>query len=311
MARQQRIDHFNLWPKAQKFQAEILFAQLLQPYPLEDLFFPYQLPDTDNRESHIMISYLLDAVDSLPYRPDHAFDWVWRAFEFSCKQVPGCKDNTSKALRSVSSKLNDYFNVNSEVGDAFFELVSDVPIRTCKFLLKKIVEEGVYEFSGDGHKSFSIFAKRILFANGGPPVVSTSLQSILHYLCWHYRAVGGLELRSGAALLRRILRGERVELGGSFYQLSRAEILFLTLSGLAYSFRNGRAHAESIAPFRSSLAKVQTYAHCWFMFLVIYELTFALQHISAYPNKLDGTPVDNFRKNNAAFSKLFKSCLGS
>ncbi|MFD7909071.1 hypothetical protein ACFV4G_43410 [Kitasatospora sp. NPDC059747] len=311
MARQQRIDHFNLWPKAQKFEAEKRFAELLEPYPLEDLFFPYQLPDTDNKESHIMISYLLDAVDSLPYRPDHAFDWVWRAFEFSCKQVPGCKENTTKALRSVSTKLDDYFVANSEVGDAFFDLVSRVPIRTCKFLLKKIVDEGGYEFVGDGYKGFSIFAKRLLFANGAPPVVSASIQSVLHYLSWHYRAVGGAELRNGATLLRRILRGEKVELGGIFYQLSRPEILFLTLSGLAYAFRNGRAHAESIAPFRSSLAKVQTYAHCWFMFLIIYELTFALQHISSYPNKLIGAPADNFRKNNAAFSTLFKSCLGS
>jgi len=311
MASKQRIDHFNLWPKAQKFQAEIKFSELLKPYELEELFFPYQLPDTDDKETHIMISYLLDAVDSLPNRPDHAFDWVWRAFEFSCKQVPGCKGNITVSLRKISAKLNDYFEENNDVGDAFFDLVSRIPLRTCKYFLKKIIEEGVYSFSGDDHKNLTSFAKRLLFANGSPPVVNPSLQSVLQHFAWHYRAVGGRELRQGATLLRRVVKGEKVELDGNFYQLAREDVLFLMLSGLAYTFRNGRAHAESIAPFRSSLAKVQTYAHCWFMFLIVYELTFSLHHMDSYPSQLLGDPAKNFICNNGAFSKLFASCLGS
>lgn len=310
MTSQQRIEHFNNWPKAQKFKGESDFSDILKSHKLEELFYPYQLPGTDSTEAHIMLSYLLDAVDSLPMRPDHAFDWTWRAFEYSLKQIPSCKGNITKSLRAVSDKLSNYLSLNPDVEDALYGLVGKIPLRTCKYLLKKIVEEGVYTFSSDADvKGLSSFAKRLLFVHGEPPVYNVEFQQLLQYFAWHYRSVGGVELRKGASLLRRVIRGETINANGRSYQFDRKEILFLLLSGLGYAFRNGRAHAESIAPFRSSLAKLQTYAHCWFMFLMMYELTFTLLHLDTHPEKIIGNPAANFKANNHAYEKLFGASL--
>lgn len=310
MTSQQRIEHFNNWPKAQKFKGESDFSDILKSHRLEELFYPYQLPGTDSTEAHIMLSYLLDAVDSLPMRPDHAFDWTWRAFEYSLKHIPSCKGNITKSLRAVSDKLSNYLGLNPDVEDALYGLVDKIPLRTCKYLLKKIVEEGVYTFSSDADvKGLSSFAKRLLFVHGKPPVYNVEFQELLQYFAWHYRSVGGVELRRGASLLRRVIRGETINANGKSYQLDRKEILFLLLSGLGYAFRNGRAHAESIAPFRSSLAKLQTYAHCWFMFLLMYELTFTLLHLDTHPEKITGNPAANFKANNHAYEKLFGASL--
>ena len=73
-----RIKHFNEWPLNQEFSAEIQFKERVLSLGIQKLFFPYQLPNTDDKDFHICVSYLLDAVDSLPLRPDHAFDWMWR-----------------------------------------------------------------------------------------------------------------------------------------------------------------------------------------------------------------------------------------
>lgn len=314
MSKQQRIDHFNHWPLAQEFQGEVKYAQLIEKFDLKDLFIPYHLPASDDKGMHITVSYMLDAVDSLPKRPDHAFDWTWRAFEHTCKRHPRCDVNTSAALRVISDELFGYYTKNGEVGDAVFKLISLIPLRTCKFFLKKIVKNAPYVFvDANAAGKSSLMAKRILFANGNPPVTSWDVQTVLSFLASKYHdSASGDDQRSGASLLRRVLRGETVMLGEVVeVKLSRKDIFFLVLSGVGYEFRNGRAHAESIAPFRSSFAKIPTYAHCWFMFVFMYEVTFSILHMETHPEFISGSPAANFQKNNDAYLKLFGGHLGS
>lgn len=81
MSKQTRVDNFNNWPESKLFDAEVQFNEKLKDFEKKDLFKPCLIKNKDNKNIHIVISYLLDMVDSLPQRPDHAFDWCWKAFE--------------------------------------------------------------------------------------------------------------------------------------------------------------------------------------------------------------------------------------
>lgn len=310
MAKQKRIDHFNQWPLAQKFPAEELFDNRLKCFDLQDLFFPYQIPSTTNPDIHISISYLIDAVDSLPKRPDHSFDWTWRAFEYLAgRSFPSYSSSITETLRGgLSSALTNYFATNAQASNEFYSLIKNIPFQTCEYLLKRIIDGAPYTFTSGAHKHLTSYAKRLLFANGNPPVISQNLQLILSHLST-YNFSDTERRRSGASLLRRILREQSVTIAGTSITLSRADLLFLLLSGLGYAFRNDRAHAKSIAPFRSSYASVTTYAHCWFMFLLMYEATLALLHTRSSPMQLTGCPAQNFQQNNNAYCGLFADYL--
>ncbi|QXE92117.1 hypothetical protein KP001_06205 [Geomonas subterranea] len=310
MAKQLRIDHFNHWPKLQDFRAEVDFRKRLEQFETNQLFFPYQIPPTTNKDIHIVISYLLDAIDSLPSRPDHAFDWTWRAFEYLATTSFG-NGNITNSMRSVAANvLSPYFNSNSNAASGLYNLIENIPIQTCEYLLKRIIESGPYTFAPGTHNNLTSYSKRLLFANGNPPVISTALQTALAHLSVCYDYADTTQRRNGASLLRKILHREQVALAGGSVKLTPDDLVFFLLSGLGYAFRNDRAHAKSIAPFRSSYASIKTYAHCWFMFLLMYEIAFSLLHTPQSPHQLTGCPGQNFFDNNYAFTKLFKNHLG-
>lgn len=310
MAKQQRIDHFNLWPKIQDFQAEVLFKARTAKFQTHQLFFPYQISATNDRHVHIVLSYLLDAVDSLPNRPDHSFDWTWRAFEYLAGTSSGGVGNITELIRStISPEINTYFGANQQVEGAFFDLIAKIPFQTCEYWLTRIVESAPYTFATGNHKNLSSYAKRLLFASGQPPVANPSIEAVLNYLSTNYGRAS--DRRDGASLLRRIVRGENVLLGAVNVRLTRSECFFFLLSGLAYAFRNDRAHAKHIAPFRSSFATVRTYAHCWFMFLMMYQITFVLFHTSQSIPTFLGNPAQNFLDNNKAYADLFGDYVNS
>jgi hypothetical protein len=310
VAKQLRIDHFNHWPKAQDFRAEVDFKKRLERFETNQLFFPYQIPPTTNSDIHIVISYLLDAIDSIPNRPDHAFDWTWRAFEYLVTTSFG-NGNITNTIRNVATNvLSSYFSSNIEAATGFCNLIESTPIQTCEYLLKRIIESGPYTFVPGNHNNLKSYSKRLLFANGNPPVISTVLQAALAHLSVSYDYRDTTQRRNGSLLLRKILMCEQVVVAGTAVKLTIDDQVFFLLSGLGYAFRNDRAHAKAIAPFRSSYASIKTYAHCWFMFLLMYEITFSLLHTPQSPHQLTGCPGQNFIDNNNAFAKLFKNHLG-
>ncbi|QRV24590.1 hypothetical protein [Marinomonas foliarum] len=300
-----RIKHFNQWPLTQEFSAEIQFKERVSSLGIEELFFPYQLPNSNDKDLHICVSYLLDAVDSLPLRPDHAFDWMWRGFEYVTSKAPGGQGNITNALRTlVCPTVMNYFSSNNQVKNAFFELTKNIPFQTCEYLLKRISQSKPFKPTAE-EPNLSSYAKRVLYSNGNPPVVSSNLEEVLHLLSTFFDYKDKKERRNGASRLRKLIRLEKVKIEEVEVQLSEDDVLFFLVSGLGYAFRNDRAHAKSIAPFRSSYASVKTYAHCWFMFILFYEVTLIFLHTNKSPVLLTGNLDENLSKNNVAYRKLF------
>lgn len=101
MSQIERINFYNTWPNGQRFIAEQQFEEHLKSVGGK-FFTPIALNNNLSATGHISLSYTLDSLDSLPMRPDHAFDWIWKAFEHLTKAAaPNL--NITDSLRSFAT----------------------------------------------------------------------------------------------------------------------------------------------------------------------------------------------------------------
>lgn len=304
MSQDLRLNHINSWPNVKNFPAEAAFDRRLIEMGELQLFFPHKLAKTASPAAHITISYLIDALGSLPRRPDHAFDWTWRAFE----NIIGssASGNITNLLRiEATPHLAEYLLSNVDSQQVFCGLLEHIPYQTCEYLFKQIYLGAPYSGLSTSAGSLSKFAKRLLFFNGGGPIASYPLLYLLSFISTRYSYTHNERRRKGAALLRLALQGRKLDLEGVDLRLPVSDRVFLLTSGLAYSFRNDRAHANSIAPFQSSYATLKTYAHCWFMFLLTYQLLVCYLRTRPGPPILNGETSENFKINTERYIALF------
>ncbi len=312
MASQTRLDNFNNWPKVKLFDAEITFNNKLKEFEFKELFKPCQIKSNNDKNIHIIISFLLDMVDSLPKRPDHSFDWAWKAFEHFLTQYSG--DNLTNSLRIVvEGKLIPILSNQIQINKVLFELIQNIPLQSCEYLLKKILKDGPYELKEE-KDNFKPFTGRLITKNGNKKdIVNPRIQKLFSHIYVNFNFNDNEQRRNAALLIRKSLQGKEISLkkktGDVKIKLENNDILLILLSGLTYSFRNDRTHAESISPFKSSTARIKTYAHCWFLFLFIYEV---LNILLMDSNMLENNHklAENIKLNTDSFTKLFKSQLG-
>lgn len=312
MSKQTRVDNFNNWPESKLFEAEIKFNEKLKDFKYKDLFKPCLIKNNDNKNLHIVISYLLDMVDSLPKRPDHSFDWCWKAFEHIATKKNN--QNITDSLHTIiENTLLPILTQKKDLRKQLFNLTENIPLQTCEYLLKKILENGDFEISAN----FKPFTRRLLTRNGNQNTISNpNIQKLFIFICKKYNFNDNEKRRKGASLIKKALQGKNIEINlgeneidKENFELKDNDILLILLSGISYSFRNDRTHAESISPFRSSTAKLKTYAHCWFLFLFVYEIL-NICFINSDILENDIQLADNIKLNNECYLKLFKSQLG-
>lgn len=300
MSQIERLNFYNSWPNGQRFSAEQQFTEHVTSVG-GNFFFPVSLNGNLSTAGHISLSYVLDALDSLPKRPDHAFDWTWKAFEHLTKKaVPN--SNITESLRTFATPvICQTLAANPLAAAGFSQLTANIPFQTARFLLKKIIAAGPYA------NPTSSFAKRMLFANGNGPITSLPLQAFLDKLSG-YDYANPQDRRNGASLIRSALSGKALTYPLGTFSLSQSDIVFFLLSGLGYGFRNDRTHANSISPFMSSKARIKTYAHCWFSFLLMYYFLTTLWASSGFiavPQNLG----QNYADNNNVFLSIFSGAL--
>ncbi|MCX7252271.1 MAG: hypothetical protein NTX37_12385 [Burkholderiales bacterium] len=305
MSNDKRLDFVNSWPNTALFPAEQAFDELLRNLNGRQCFHPHRFLPTSDREAHITISYLIDALGSLPKRPDHAFDWIWRAMENIVTSY--ASGNITDCLRvEAAPKILGCLRSDARLHRAFFNLLDKIPYQTCEYLFKQVAAGKPYSVSSKNHAAMSKFGKRLLLRSGSGEITSYPLQFFLTALTTKYDYSNHSQRRNGAALLRLGIQGGLLRIGNAELQLADSDRLFFLLSGLGYSFRNDRAHANSIAPFQSSYASLKTYAHCWFMFLFVYQSLICYLKTISSAVPLDGDTVQNFYENTDSYVALFK-----
>ena len=311
MSKNNRIENYNNWPARKKFSAEIKFIERLKILGDQPCFTTYKLHDNENKDFHVTVSYLIDAIDSLPLRPDHAFDWVWRAFEYLLYAIEPTKSNITERLRTKAIPIiTTTLESHNELSLAFIEFINEIPFQTCEYLTKQIITNSPYDINKIPVKDLTPYAKRLVLKSGNPPGYSNKITSLLIKISENFNYTETTERRKSASLLKKSIQAENIKLTDSInIKLGHDEVIFLLVSGLLYEFRNDRAHAQLITPFASSTAQIKTYAHCWYLFLFVYNLVIILLYSAKSPVKLDVCPSSNIKYNTAIFKELFGSHL--
>ncbi|MET9196519.1 hypothetical protein ABZX60_24885 [Streptomyces olivaceus] len=276
--RRERIDIIAAWSQSgilQERRRLLIEEQFTERVARANsrLFVPLPLTYSDDRWYNTQVSFLLEAFDALPQRPDIAFDSVWKVLEKTAgawwPPRPERRVNITDALGRLSADPR----LSGSVTDA---LLSDVPSQTCGYLFKRLIAREPAEGSRRART-------RLSNGYGAGDILPAEIKAFLDLVEKKYAAPDTDTARRGAALLRRALTGEILDIEGTRTGLSLPARLRILLCGLLYTARNERYHGESFSPFYSSTASIKTYTHPHYLFLTSYALVHLLWAHSGRP----------------------------
>lgn|GEM_PF-6946604 len=93
----------------------------------------------NNPQLNRVVSSLIDAYDDLPYRPDTAFDFCWRAFEILMGIVVKGK-NLNQKISDTCEKISKLISANSNVGNTIKSLNEHCSYAGIKFFIQRLVD---------------------------------------------------------------------------------------------------------------------------------------------------------------------------
>lgn len=296
-----RIRYNNEWPSKLLFPAEQNLKKRLDLNNLQHAFYPAKIKNSADQDFHGLLSHLLEALDNLPFRPDSAFDAIWKALDaefFRVKEEGPLSSNMSR-FDAFQIKLT----TDPKVSQAFMIFAPIIPMQTCEFVAKRIFNG---RSSPDEHSE--AFTKRARACLGEPLFT----QFIGKYES-EWAKEPQIVQRKAGSFLYQLMRGRELEIttAGTTTKHSLTEnkrISFL-LSVVMPQYRNERFHGNTLPPFRSSAAKIKTYAHAYFVFMLAYVFlleTFLYRDFGVID--IDGVN-DSAKKNRELFLLIFGNVL--
>lgn len=255
-----RVRYNNEWPSRFLFPAEQQLRDRLNENNMQQAFSPAPLKPSTNQEFHSLLGHLLEGLDQLPYRPDAAFDAIWKALDaefFRVKDEASAPQHESRFESFLTRVTSD-----QNTCKAFYPLADIIPMQTCEFSAKRILNS---KSSPDQHSD--AFLKRVKGCLG---------ESLYEAFLSKYEPLWLTSpeetQRKAGAFLRRAIFGQEMDIAGVKFTLTKEKSASFLISIIMPQFRNERFHGTTFPPFRSSTAKLKTYAHGYFVFLVAYAL---------------------------------------
>lgn len=292
-----RVRYNNEWPSRLLFPAELSLQRRLDENNLQQAFSPAKLNYSDDQEFHVILSHLLEALDNLPFRPDMAFDAIWKALDAEFVRIKS-EDSVPQHISRFDA-FQTKIITDPNTSQAFLPFSTSIPMQTCEFVAKRIFNGTV---SPDEHSE--PFLKRVKACFGDP-----LLTQFLGKYIPDWPTNSKLIQRKGGSFIWQLLRGRELEISGTKHLLSQEKSLSFLISVVMPQYRNERFHGTTTPPFRSSAAKMKTYAHAYFVFMVAY--TFLLE-IFLYRGfgVIDATStIASAQKNHTLFLQVFGSVL--
>lgn len=305
-ARKARIASHNGWPVIIKTKAETQFSKLLDGNPGLQVLTPYPFIAVNDKNFHRHIGMLIDGLEMLPERPDHAFDFFFRAVDELSQQITG-KNKITDAVESLGPRVCGNLGA-AESWKLFVNIFSEkLPLPTARFMAQRVLSAYVDRTDPVRPRAERLFGQQ-------------------RYADIHQKFVGRFsggeiaKLAEGAnnagvflkhLVSRRTVRDvaarddsyPSLDLTESKNIFDEPKALWAMMSLAAFTSRNERFHGSSLSPFRSSKASLSTYASYYFEMLFVYTLAVGLM-IELFTGCGD---VDAWMTNmNANISKLDK-----
>jgi hypothetical protein len=292
-----RVEYNNNWPTKFLFPVEEQLKKRLDENNIQQVFLPVSLSHSNDKEFHTLLGHFLEGIDQLPLRPDMAFDSIWKSLDaefFKVKDESSLPQHTSRFdvfVQKVSSDKN--------TSKAFIPLLQILPMQTSEFVAKRILNSKV---APDNHAE--PFLKRVKACFGEPL-----------YLAFFSKYEGdwvsspeSTQRRAGG-FLKRLVAGDELNIDGRNHKLSENGSIKFLISVLMPQFRNERAHGTTFVPFRSSVAKMKTYAHAYFLLLVAYALLLEVFLYRSYGVVAQEVVTTCIEKNKDIFLLVFNKDL--
>lgn len=292
-----RVLYNNDWPSKFLFPIEQQLKKRLDENNMQQVFVPAILTQSTDQNFHILLSHFLEGLDQLPFRPDAAFDAIWKALDaefFRVKDQSGAPQHESRFEIFLTKITTD-----QNTCKVFHVMANIIPMQTCEFAAKRILKS---KSSPDQHAE--AFLKRVKACLG---------ESLFLMFLGKYEPLWQsspqVAQRKAGAFLRRLLLGDELDINGTKHILSNEKIASFLISIVMPQFRNERFHGTTFPPFRSSAAKLKTYAHCYFVLIVAYALLLEVFLYSNFNviNSVSAEIVIN--KNNENFMLIFNKEL--
>jgi hypothetical protein len=278
---QKRVHYHNRQAKGTEVwmeQAQEVLRSKMEEAHLVQLFVPLHLnevPSTEflfvNARLNKIHSMYCDLYEELPFRPDMAFDVVWRSFEVMSKYYsrvvwkdPDIKDK-DMFLRVSQEVIVTVMKDNSQLEKAFNQLFEAIPDATLRFMIVRLFVS----------RDLSVLSQLSPIRERAKKILSENLYNAFYET--FFEADGGLpyvnQLKA-VGMMRSILKGEAVELEGETFKPIELEVrIELLISCVLYVSRCERYHGDYVSQFKSNLAKMVTY-HNFYYLLTITDLLF-------------------------------------
>ncbi|GAA3014197.1 hypothetical protein [Streptomyces fulvorobeus] len=305
--RRERIDIITEWSQSgileerRRLLVEEQFAERVARANSR-FFIPLPLTYSDDIWYNTQVSFLLEAFDALPRRPDIAFDSVWKVLERSASMWLPSHLGRRRNITDTLGQLSADSRLSCSVTEI---LLADIPSQTCGYLFKRLITREPVESSGRARM-------RLAKSYGVGDVLPSEIEAFLALVEKRYAAPDTDTARRGAMLLRRALNGETLDVAETQISLSLHARMRILLCGLLYTVRNERYHGESFSPFYSSAASIKTYTHPHYLFLAAYALVHLVwAHTNnSYAPSLDAVEentVTNLREARALYARHWSS----
>ncbi len=258
--KQLRVKYHNDWPAKFPFPVEEKFASKMQSAGLSQGLVAVPLEFTSDHQFQFYLGYLIDALDMLPMRPDLAFEHIWKAVdaEFFIVQAEIGNQKASRFDGFVDKVLGD-----SNTAGAFVDYIRIIPHQTCEYAAKRVIQASAATDQNSG-----ILLNRAKQSLGEQFITSL----VEKYPAGPSGKPSPGDQRKAGRLLKIVFSGTEVELRGSSFTFSQENLMKFLVKVVLANSRNERFHGSVFPPFRSSSAKLSTYAHAYFLLHLSYSL---------------------------------------
>ncbi|MDC4552782.1 hypothetical protein NQ784_18025 [Acinetobacter baumannii] len=293
--RELRVKYNNEWPRKFNFPVEETFLQRVKEKKLDQIFFSAPLSYSDQKDFQNYLGYLLDALDMLPNRPDLAFDNIWKGLDSEFFRV---RDELVSYNASRFDAFVDRILSDANTAKSILIYLKLIPYQTCEYAAKRIIEASAKADSDRNAENLFNRAKSAL----GEDFI---LKFIEKYPPGSNNKPSPADQRNAGRLLKIIFSGNEIEIKGVKFLIEEKNLAVFLLKVVLANSRNERFHGNVFPPFRSSVARLETYAHAFYLFHISYAL---LMDVFLYRNYgvIDSSTVElNMQKNTEIFSTLF------
>lgn len=211
------------------------------------LFYPISVGDRPEPAFRSEIAHILDSCDLLFYRPDLAFDAIWRACESELRISFPLRDEKRPSELKRMIELSRYLPAGL-VGEAW----RTAPGRVLEYVAKRLIPS-------DGESGFSSWGSNKV-RNRMKNEASSDWSVFEIAFSSKYSERSGDNVRNAALLLRRVLIGEPAEIEGVSLSIHPEDSAKLLIAGFMYELRNDRVHSSGMPIHLSSRATIKVYS---------------------------------------------------